>query len=128
MIPNPVEPLPTNTLLEQLVAARRARSEALQRLKAAGANAAKGTPYSKMPPRPHAEPEAPSVVSDTTSSGRVELQQKQVAAVQSARAYNLEKLKRTTYLAIQTFRETAVIDREQLQAELAAHQPSAPGT
>ena len=124
MIPNPVEPLPTNTLLEQLVAARRARSEALQRLKAAGANAAKGTPYSKMPPRPHAEPEAPSVV----SSGRVELQQKQVAAVQSARAYNLEKLKRTTYLAIQTFRETAVIDREQLQAELAAHQPSAPGT
>jgi len=124
VIPNPVEPLPTNTLLEQLVAARRARSEALQRLKAAGANAAKGTPYSKMPPRPHAEPEAPSVV----SSGRVELQQKQVAAVQSARAYNLEKLKRTTYLAIQTFRETAVIDREQLQAELAAHQPSAPGT
>ena len=126
MTPSPAEPLPgeNNTLRAQLTAARNARSAALQRLKAVGAKAAKDTPYSKMPPRPHAEPEAPSVV----SSGRVELQQKQVAAVQSARAYNLEKLKRTTYLAIQTFRETAVIDREQLQAELAAHQPSAPGT
>ena len=131
MTPSPAAPLPRSeeaaletALREQLIAARHARTEALRRLKVVGAKAAEGTPADSAVFRLYQRVSGSGESSGLRSAvadpeKRVELRREQVAEVQAARRSTLDNLKRTAYQAVKAFRDTAVIDKEKLQAALA---------